>query len=79
MSIWLQAVVVFVAVTAADYAWTKYMMHVASKHPHRAAMWNTLIYSFGSITVISYTENRWLLIPALLGAYLGTWYAVRRG
>lgn len=79
MNVWLQGVVVFVAVMAADFAWTKYMMYAAAKNPHRAALWNTVIIALGSVSVVSYTENHWMLIPALLGAYLGTYVAVKRG
>jgi hypothetical protein len=79
MSTWLQAAAVFTAVAVADFAWTKYMMHAAAKHPHRAALWNSVIIALGSVSVVSYTENHWMLIPALLGAYVGTYVAVRRG
>lgn len=79
VNIWLQGVVVFASVAAADYAWTKYNMHSAAKHPHRAAGWSAAIIAFGAVSVVSYTTNHWLLIPALLGAYVGTYVAVRRG
>lgn len=79
MNIWLQAPAVFVCVMAGDFAWTKYMMHAAAKNPHRASLWNTAIIACGSVSVVSYTTNHWLLVPALLGAYAGTYLAVRRG
>lgn len=79
MNIWLQSVVVFVSMAAGDFAWTKYMLHAAAKNPHRAALWNAVIIAFGAISVVSYTSNHWLLIPAMLGAYVGTFVAVRRG
>lgn len=69
---------VFLSMFAADFAWTKYNMESAAKHPHRAAFWSMLIVAFGAFNIVSYTTNRWLLIPALLGAYAGTWYAVWR-
>jgi hypothetical protein len=72
----LPFVVVFFATLACDFAWTKYNLHSAAKNAHRAAAWSSAIIAFGTINVISYTTNHWLVIPALLGAYVGTYLAI---
>lgn len=71
-------ILVFFSTLAADYAWTKYMMYAAEKRAHLAAFWSTLIIAFGAINVISYTTNKWLIIPALAGAYIGTFLPIWR-
>lgn len=71
-------VLVFLSTLLADFAWTKYNMESAAKRPHPAAFWSTLIILFGAFNIVSYTTNHWLLIPAALGAYAGTWIAVWR-
>lgn len=70
---------VFLSTLAADYAWTKYNMHSAAKRAHPAAIWSCAIILCGAFNVVAYTSNHWLLIPAVLGAYAGTWVAVRHG
>lgn len=74
----LQAAVVFTATAAADFAWTKYMLHVAAKRPHWSAVWSAAIIGLGAISVYSYAHDPWLILPALLGAYCGTYLAVTR-
>lgn len=69
-------VLVFVAMMGADFAWTKYTLGVAAKDAFGAASWSAVIVGCGAFTVVSYTTNRWLLIPALLGAFIGTYLAV---
>lgn len=78
MNIYLQAVGVFVAMAFADFAWAKYTMYLAEKRAHKAAFWSAVIIACGAVTVVSYTESHVLLLPALLGAYVGTLIAVRR-
>lgn len=77
--IWLlQALGVFSAMVAVDFAWTKYMLEAAAKRPHPAAAWSAAIVALGVVSVASYTQNIWLAIPAVAGAYVGTWVAVWR-
>ena len=70
---------VFVATLLVDFCWTRYNVHSAAKHAHRAAAWSAGIILFGFVNVVSYTADHWLVIPALLGAYAGTWVAIRCG
>jgi hypothetical protein len=71
-------ITVFLAMVAVDFAWTKYNMACAARKPHQAALWSSAIILLGAFTVVSYTQDHTLLLPAALGAYLGTWYAVWR-
>jgi len=34
-------------------------------------------YLLGSIAVINYTTNHWLVIPAVLGAFFGTYVGMK--
>lgn len=74
----LVSLAVFVATVAVDYAWSAYMMAAAEKQPHKAAFWSLMIVLLGAFSFLSYVDNRWLLIPAAAGAYVGTWFAVWR-
>ncbi len=63
---------------AVDVSWTRYTQAVNAKAPHRAAWWSVAIFLTGAANVVAYTTDRWLLIPACIGAFAGTFYAVRR-
>jgi hypothetical protein len=71
-------IMVFLATLAADFCWTKYNIHSAAKHPHRAALWSGLIVAFGAVSFLSYVDDHRLTVAAILGAYVGTWLAVWR-
>lgn len=72
----LKFILVFVLTTCADIAWTMYMAEVQKMRALRAGLWSTAIVAMGAITFISYMENRWLLIAALLGSFFGTYITV---
>jgi hypothetical protein len=68
----LKFILVFFAVALADGAWTLYMQGVAEQRKWKASVSSVLIIALGAFTAISYIEDRRLLIPALLGAFVGT-------
>jgi len=63
---------VFFSVFLADVAWAMYFKSIADKKEYRAGFWGALVYLLGFITVTHYVENKWLILPALCGAFLGT-------
>lgn len=75
----MQFLLVFAALFALDFVWAKYTTATVSNQPVRAG-----VYAMGTILLsgaaaIGYTSNPWLLIPAMLGAFCGTWVAVNYG
>lgn len=74
----ITAIGVFLASAFIDFAWAHYTMAVSAKRVHPAAAWSVVIGLLGAVSVLSYTHNKWLLIPIALGYYAGTWFAVRR-
>ena len=77
MSIILLSIGVFLLVMLVDIVWVYYIKHITNNNPHSAAFFAFLIYFIGGASIISYTSNTWLLIPAALGSYLGTYLAVK--
>jgi hypothetical protein len=68
---------VFLAVALADVCWTLYFQKVATKAAHASAFWSAAIVALGAFTITEYTQSRWLILAAVLGAYAGTWATVR--
>jgi hypothetical protein len=70
---WLAA---FAAMFASDFAWSLYVAAVKDGAAIRASLWAVALFLLGALAVIGYTRNRWLLIPAALGAAAGTFLGV---
>ena len=75
MTAWLA---VFVISALADMAWAIYTRHVVLHHAVPAAVWSAIIMLIVGFNTIAYTENHWLIVPAVAGAFVGTYVAVKR-
>lgn len=72
-------ILVFIATTIADILWARYGLAVAARAVAPAAAWSIGIVLLGAFTVSEYTTNHWLIIPAALGAGLGTVWGLKFG
>lgn len=68
--------IVFFALFATDICWSFYIKSVGDSSPLKSALWAVFLFGVGSIATISYVTNPWLVIPALLGAFCGTYLGV---
>jgi hypothetical protein len=73
----LKFIGVMLSMFLVDICWAKYFIWVGKKHPLKSAMWGSSILLFGAFTTINYVEDRTLLIAAIIGAFCGTYYAVK--
>lgn len=71
------AVGVFSALAALDFVWAKYTYAMTARHPTLAGVYASVIILFSGYAAIGYTQNPWMLLPAMAGAFVGTWLAVR--
>ena len=69
----LTYIITFFAVFATDILYVYFLKAIQDDRPAQATFWSVLVTLTASITVISYTEDHWALIPALLGAAVGTY------
>jgi uncharacterized membrane protein YfcA len=67
----------FFAVFFLDVVYTYYLRCVAENKVFLASFWSVACYLGGSIAVINYTSDHWMLIPAMLGAFAGTWVGMK--
>ena len=65
--------VTFFAVFFTDIFYTWYLRSVQEEQIVKASLWATVVFLVACIAVINYTTNYWLLIPAGLGAFSGTY------
>ena len=67
----------FIAVFFVDIFYTYYLKSVNENKALIASMWGAVVWLIGSLAVIEYTANHWLLIPACLGAFCGTYVGIK--
>jgi uncharacterized membrane protein YfcA len=70
-------VVTFFAVFFTDIFYTYYLKAIQDERAMAASLWATVVFLVACIAVINDTTNYWLLIPAGLGAFSGTWVGMR--
>jgi hypothetical protein len=75
MTDWL---LTFFALFFTDILYTHYIKSVNERNALRASVLAVMVFLIASVAVIEYTTNHWLLIPACLGAFCGTYVSLRQ-
>lgn len=70
-------IITFLAVFATDTIYVNLVKSIQQDNPWRAAIWSVVVTFTASIAVINYTTDHLALIPALLGAFFGTYVGVK--
>lgn len=74
-----QWILVCLVMTVTDVCWALYTKSTATDKAFPAACWAVALFVLGAVTVVSYTTNPVLLIPAAVGAFIGTYIAIDGG
>lgn len=74
---WLTALIVFVVYIVFDILYAVYVICVSRKQALAASFTGAMLYSLGAVGVMNYTNNILYLIPLSLGAFIGTYIAVK--
>lgn len=72
----MTALGVFAVYVAIDFVWALYTKHIMAKDSTAAGLSSAAIIFLNGLGTIGFTSNHWLLIPAGLGAFAGTWLAI---
>jgi hypothetical protein len=75
----MKGLAVFAAVAVADVLWTLYILATSERRAALAAWCSTGIVLAAAFTTLAYVEDPRYLLPAGLGAWIGTYVTVRRG
>jgi hypothetical protein len=73
----LRGFLVFAATLAADICWAHYVRHAARGSRWWAALWGVGPVLAGAFSVLQYTADHWMVVPAVLGAFVGTAVGVK--
>jgi len=67
----------FFAIFVLDIVYTYYLRCVANNQVMGASLWSVACYLLGSYAIIEYTTNHLMMIPAILGAFCGTYAGMK--
>jgi Na+/glutamate symporter len=67
----------FLSVFFTDIFYTYYLKAVQESHALKASFWASVVFCIACVAVINYTSNHALLLPAALGAFLGTYVGIK--
>ena len=67
----------FFAIFLLDIVYTYYLRCVQYDQALKASTWSVACYILGSVAVINYTTNHWLILPAIVGAFCGTFVGMK--
>jgi hypothetical protein len=73
----MKFIFVFLLVTFVDFIWAKYIAHIAKSHAIKASLYSGLLTLISSLVTIAYVGDHRMIIPAALGALVGTYLAVK--
>lgn len=68
-------VLTFLALLVTDIAWAIYI-NKAKDQPFAASSWAVVLYGLSAYGTMGFTKDAWLLIPAMAGAFAGTYIGV---
>ena len=67
----------FLCMFFTDAMYTYYLSAVSEKRALVASWWAMVVLYAASTVTINYTTDHMMLIPALLGAFMGTYISIR--
>lgn len=73
----LEYIITFFAVFFTDIIYVYLVKSIQQDRQWQAATWSLLVTFAASIAIINYTTDHMALIPALLGAYCGTFLGMK--
>lgn len=74
---WLNAAIVFVVYIFFDILYALYVICVSRRQAVAASAISSVLYSLGAYGVMSYLHNPLYIIPLAIGAFIGTYIAVK--
>jgi hypothetical protein len=57
--------------------WTRYIQSTAEGRAIEASIFSALIIVGGGYTTVNIVQSHWYMIPAAVGAFIGTYFVVK--
>ena len=69
-------VITFFAIFFLDVVNAWYIKAISDERPFMASVWAVVVTLASSVAIISYTRDNTMVIPALAGAFIGTYVGI---
>jgi hypothetical protein len=69
----IRATIVFLSAVGLDALWALYIRRSSQGKALAAASCAAVLLGLGAFNAISYLEDHWMLLPAMSGAFIGTY------
>jgi len=73
----IKYIVIFFALVITDVVWALYIRWAAKGKALKAGLSSILIYVIGAFTFGEFIKDAWILIPAGLGCFVGTYVTIK--
>ncbi len=73
----IDAIMIFAAVCGLDLAFASYTKAVADGRALKSSLMAIIIYALSASAIVGIVATHWLIVPACLGAFTGTYVSVR--
>lgn len=73
----LEYIVTFIAVFLTDVLYVNLVKSIQQDLHWRAAFWGMVVTFASSIAIINYTNDNLAIVPALAGAFFGTFFGIK--
>jgi hypothetical protein len=73
----IKYIVIFLALVFTDIIWALYIRWSASGKAFRAGISSIFIYVIGAFTFGEFIKDVWIVVPAGLGCFVGTYVTIK--
>ena len=67
----------FLSMFVTDIVYTQLLKSVQNDRPLASSIWASAITFLGGVAIINYTNDNTMIIPAVLGAFAGTYVGMK--
>ena len=72
-----QAIICFLSMVVLEYIWAHYTIYLMQNKPALASLAAMGITVANAVVTIFYVDDHWLIVPTMLGAFVGTYAAIK--
>jgi uncharacterized membrane protein (UPF0136 family) len=73
----LKFTIVLCMVTTVNFLWAAYIRHTSQNNAWRAALYAAATTLFSGTITITYVKDHSMIVPAILGAFIGTFFCLK--
>ena len=73
----INSIAAFLLTAFTEVLWVLWIRRTATGKAFSSAVFGSLLWLMGAGVVLSYVANKWMLIPAVLGSFVGGYITIK--